>query len=295
MVGLAHFTPIKYTNSNGSFFISQRKSFGHEDMGIFHYHTNYEIYYLLSGERLYFIKDRTYHVKKNDLVFIKPFVLHTVQGVGIPDHDRILIKFNQEFLFDNNAISFEALDLLFNHYCYAKLNSLYINVIENIFETMKQEVCLKSTDFEVNLRALLLQLLVYVARNIDRQEEFPQISPTHARISEIVKYINQNYQDELTLASIAAVFYYNPSYLSRTFKKIIGVGVTDYLNNLRVSQAQKLLKETELNISAIANEVGFKNQSHFGRIFKDIVGISPLQYRKQKDGPLMPTTFRQKR
>jgi len=295
VIEMAHFTPIKFSNPSGSFFLSQRIGYGHENMGINHYHSNYEIFYLLDGERIYFINDRTYHLKPNCVVFIKPFILHTVQATGPQNYARILIKFNKEFLADSITQGFEAFNLLFNKYNFVAFKPVYLKIIESIFETMKQEALNQSIDYEVNLRAQLLQLLVYAARNINDQEEIPYESPTHARIAEIVKYINQNYKEKLTLSSIAERFYMSPSYLSRTFKMVMGVLITDYLNNLRISKAQLLLKESDLSILEVAGEVGFDNQSYFGRVFKSIVGVSPLQYRKEPDAPSVPTTFRKNR
>ena len=246
-----------------------------------HFHSNYEVFYLLAGERVYFIKDRSYHVKKGNIIFIKPFDLHTTQDTGTPNHERFLIKFSPEFLVNFSGAAPKSLDLLFNQYNFVSFDPLYQNVVDRIFEMMRQEIQNRSIDYEDCLRSLLLNLLIFSARNVNRNDELPHLNPTHARVSEIVKYINQNYQEKLTLSMIADIFHVSPYYLSRSFKEVTGLTFTDYFNNLRVSIAQKLLQDSDKSVLFVANEVGFENQSYFGKLFKSVTGISPLQYRKQ--------------
>ncbi len=278
---MAHFTPLKFTSSSGSFFLSQRKVVGHQSMAGDHFHSNYEIFYLLAGERVYFIKDRSYHVRKGNIIFIKPFDLHTTQDTGTPNHERFLIKFNPEFLVDSAGVAPQSLELLFSRYNFVSFDPLYQNAVDRLFETMRQEIQNRSFDYENCLRSLLLQLLIFAARNTNRNEEVPHLNPTHGRISEIVKYINQNYQEKLTLSMVAGLFHVSPYYLSRSFKEVTGLTFTDYFNNLRVSIAQKMLQDSDHSVLFVANEVGFENQSYFGKLFKNITGISPLQYRKR--------------
>lgn len=102
-----------------SFLISQNKI---NDIGNFspeHFHDAYEIYYLVDGERNYFIKNRTYNVKKGDLVFINLNELHRTNNAAILNHERILINFKYDFLNDmlsSNQITdlFECFKLNYN-------------------------------------------------------------------------------------------------------------------------------------------------------------------------------------
>ena len=72
----------------------------------------------------------------------------------------------------------------------------------------------------------------------------------------------------------------SPYYLSRLFKRVTGQSIVDYINNRRIEAAQKLLETTELSISAVAEQTGFASAAHFRRVFHEVMGTGPLQYRK---------------
>jgi len=88
---------MTFTNNDDSFYISHTKRTQYFTMPDTHFHDTYEIYYLLSGERYYFIKDKTYHVKKGDLIFIDIYDLHRTIVADTPTHERIVIKFSDKF------------------------------------------------------------------------------------------------------------------------------------------------------------------------------------------------------
>ena len=131
---------------------------------------------------------------------------------------------------------------------------------------------------------LLSQLLFYANRNKKTVPDAndKQLQGTQKTITEIVAHINNNFQTELNLENISAEFFIDSCYLSRIFKKTVGMSFVDYINNVRVMEAKKLLTATDESIISIAENVGFKSNTHFGRVFKKVTGTSPLQYRKIK-------------
>lgn len=78
------------------------------------------------------------------------------------------------------------------------------------------------------------------------------------------------------------VFHLNPSYFSKRFKTVIGTGFKEYINNLRITKSEKMLLETNKNITEIAFECGFENSNYYGDAFKQKNGVSPTEYRKLK-------------
>jgi two-component system response regulator YesN len=99
-----------------------------------------------------------------------------------------------------------------------------------------------------------------------------------------IEYIFKNYQRDLSLDTIADHIGVNSSYLSRKFKKDCGKGVIEYLNGIRIEQAKLLMEQGTMKVKEIAMEVGFNNYNYFFKVFKDNLGMTPLEYEKQRRG-----------
>jgi len=99
-------------------------------------------------------------------------------------------------------------------------------------------------------------------------------------IRKIQEYIKTNFKDKVSRKDIASHVYLNPAYLSRLFKKETGMTLTEYVTELRVAEAKRLLIETDNTITAIAEDIGYYNYSYFSKIFREIVGVTAGEYRK---------------
>lgn len=100
-------------------------------------------------------------------------------------------------------------------------------------------------------------------------------------INDIKKYVKENLGDaELSLTKVAEVFFINSSYLSRLFKKEIGVNFMDYITKLRIDKSIMLLRNTDLKAYEIGEQVGFPDSSYFSACFKKYTGISVSEYKK---------------
>lgn len=99
-------------------------------------------------------------------------------------------------------------------------------------------------------------------------------------VNEIKKYIQTNYIEPIKITEIADKLNINRSHLYRIFKSETGIGVEDYIINIRINHAKVLLKDTEFSVATIANLVGYKNYTTFFKRFKQSVGITPLDFRK---------------
>ena len=100
-------------------------------------------------------------------------------------------------------------------------------------------------------------------------------------IKEAIHFIEQNFQNHITVEEIASVCGINRSYFGKIFRKSIGRSPQEFLMNYRMVKATELLKLTSLSIAEIGSAVGYENQLHFSRAFKTIYGISPRQWRNQ--------------
>ncbi|MFY9175889.1 MAG: response regulator [Caldicoprobacterales bacterium] len=99
-------------------------------------------------------------------------------------------------------------------------------------------------------------------------------------IAKAVQYIKQNYNHEIKLTHVASHIGMNESYLSHLFKKETGLSLTEFINITRIEKAKELLRYEDMNINEVSINIGYANSSYFSKVFKDIVGISPVEYKK---------------
>lgn len=98
-------------------------------------------------------------------------------------------------------------------------------------------------------------------------------------VSNAMKYMEQNYPHKITLSEVAEKTYVSQWHLSKLLNRKLGQNFSEILNNIRIKEAQKLLRDPSLRIGDIAEKVGFLDMAHFSRVFKKSVGISANEYR----------------
>lgn len=99
---------------------------------------------------------------------------------------------------------------------------------------------------------------------------------------QIIKYVNKNYTQDISINDIAARFAVNPSYLSQLFRKETNETFTEYITTMRISLAESLLKTTDFAVNEIAEKVGYKDYFYFTRVFKKVTRTTPSKYREKK-------------
>ncbi|MEW6355728.1 MAG: helix-turn-helix domain-containing protein [Planctomycetota bacterium] len=112
-------------------------------------------------------------------------------------------------------------------------------------------------------------------RAIEQEIVLRQYKPIQAAIGLMKTHLNE----PLSAGLIARTIRLNPAYFCRLFKRVTRMTVTNYLTELRIERAKKLLRNTQLRMSEIAHEIGYSRQSYFARKFRDIAGVSPRQFR----------------
>lgn len=155
---------------------------------------------------------------------------------------------------------------------YYAQEAINLHVIEYLLKPVKPSI------FRKSLRNLLEKT---AAR--DRSEEIITDTSTdkHSIIELAITYINENYKEKLTLQMVAAHVYLNPQYFSRIFKKEVGVTYTDFVNNLKILHACRLLKDTNYPAYRISSECGFTDASYFNRVFVQQLNMTPKEYKRK--------------
>jgi len=275
--------PMKHGTYSDPFFIEYVRRTAPYNMESNHFHPYYEIYYLLSGAREYFVKDSIYRVEAGDLVFIDKNEVHKTLLAGEPQHERIVFHIDDRFVRD--VLKEHAALLLSPFQQQSPIVSLpkeNREAFEVLIRRMLAELQTKSTSYELLLSQQITEMLLLAARYIATRSpsEPAYVSPLHRKISDVVRFMNASYSEQIRIPELAERFYISPYYLSRIFKEVTGFTLIDYLNLTRVKEAQRLLRETNLSITAIAAQTGFENFSHFGKMFKKITRTSARDYRK---------------
>lgn len=251
-----------------------------------HYHDCYELYYLYSGERYYFIQDKTYHVTGGAFVLIPPNIIHRTGNLGNFGYDRMLIHFSKDLLED-----YLSIDPSVNPYLNLEkelhlisLDDRQQNFVEMLLHTMETEYQKNNLRETSYIKLTLLQLLLFLNDcKPNRQDAaLSELTNTQKLMFEILGHINNHYAEELTLETVSAKYYLSTYYFSRTFREATGFHFVEYLNNVRIKEAKKLLLHSDSTINDIASAVGFHSTTHFGRVFKQITGCSPSAYKKKE-------------
>ncbi|PZD97095.1 AraC family transcriptional regulator [Paenibacillus sambharensis] len=273
---------LLFENSKETFVVHHRKAMSHH-MVSSHFHRTYEIYYLMSGKREFFIKDRTIVIEEGDMIILSPNILHRTTNTEIPEHERFIVNIHESYLAAPDGSHTEALEPLFGkEYVYLKGSASGKAIMDPVVNSIIREVQEKKPGFERYAQALTLQLLIECCRLLS-ESGYSAPAPTsckHERISEVVRFINSHYMEELSLERLAERFYISPYYLSRFFKEATGFTYVEYLNNVRIKEAMTLLLSSSMKANLIAKRVGFGSVTHFGRVFKQITGYPPSFYRK---------------
>lgn len=116
-----------------------------------------------------------------------------------------------------------------------------------------------------------------IAAIFTQLKDIPHFSPT---ILMALSYINKNYMRDLSLTQLSEYVYANASVLSSQFNDEVGMSLSEYVTGLRIKKAQELLRDTDMTVPAIAEQVGFTGAKYFREIFKKTTGLSPQGYRE---------------
>ncbi len=292
-IGILNISPyIRYVNNiffSGGTFMPERVIYDHECI------------FGLSGEAKFEYEGKAYTVGRSDLLYMKPNRINTMyveEGKTFHAHcvhfDWMLdeqFDFSAEKYYLNRALSKEDLAHLEqikrrtsyeipDQYFPPLMKGLPFDVLAPMFRELYDNFC--SSDFSARLRQRGVFINI-VSEVLAQQMEHPQHSGElyyGKAVDKAVNYLNIHYNEEITTPSLAEEFGMSPKYFGVRFKSVTGLSVQEYLQNIRLQEAKKLLLNSDLSLEAIAEQIGIRDVVYFIKVFKKAERITPGKYRK---------------
>jgi len=128
----------------------------------------------------------------------------------------------------------------------------------------------------------VFRLWGYLYENVDKEENSEAFVNTDLRlVKDMMLFIQSNYGSDISLEQICKEFSIGKTKCTALFNQYVSMAPIEYLRSFRIEKSIEFLKKTNMSMSEIAYEVGFSGASYYGEYFKKMIGITPLQYRKQ--------------
>ena len=236
-----------------------------------HWHSEVELLYVVRGTLDAVVGDRAVTLGEEDVLLINSGITHQVTGeqtlfalIQYPwqlfsrlpeEHSRIFVCSSAE---DKN-------------HSYSQVRSLLRELIRHY--------SIEEGNGGFLMDSLLLRVLDEVVEHYQVDLGQERLG-SELRLQRMIRFVNQSYQHNLSLSKLAEELQISTSTLSRFFRKQTGYYFVDYVNQVRIRSAMKELAQSDKNITVVAVNNGFSNLSVFNRVFRDINGCSPSEYRR---------------
>ena len=251
-----------------------------------HHHDFYEVYMYLSGNVNYTVESRSYRLTEGDVLLISPMELHQPMFSGENQkYERFVLWIDKAYLQQYSQLGFDL------SRCFDPKAPGYTNLIRPdalsrqflifLMEQLQRES--ESGEFasELSAQAYLVQMLVTLNRLAQRQPKIMEMrDKSESVVTGVLNYINNHYNEDLSLDLLANKFFISKYHLSREFNRLVGTSVYRYIIQKRLVIAKQLMGEGVPSTS-VYQQCGFGDYSNFYRAFKAEYQISPKEYIAQ--------------
>ena len=251
-----------------------------------HFHDEYEMIYVSEGSAIFVINGKETIYEENSLIFIRNLDKHMVTPVKEP-FVRYMTVIDPDFF-----EQFVADPMLCSIFKRRTANfSDGIRLTEDDSDFVLQNLKRGLADYEVAdsyyesyCMTYVLKILIHLFRS--NRAYFPDfLNKQYSQvIAPIQKFLDDNFNQQITLDELSAKFFINKYHLLRTFKETTGYSIKRYITLKRILKAKAMLYHTEDEISQIALKCGYNSNSNFIRAFKNTEGLTPLEFRKKSKG-----------
>ncbi len=250
-----------------------------------HYHDFNKIIIFISGKVTYLIEGKAYRLKPWDILLVSNNEIHKPIIDSSEVYERIIIWVNPLFLRKHNNSNCDLLT------CFQlasnqkrnlmRLDSDLLRTVKHTSSRLNDEWKNKEFGSRVIRNSLLLQLVVYLNRLYLQTENIKEENDIEydESIESILRYINENLNQELSIDNLSSMFFMSKYYLMHRFKKQTGYTIHNYILQKRLIMANLKIKKGK-PITEVYLECGFGDYSNFIRTFKKMFGLPPKQYYK---------------
>ncbi|MBU9727706.1 AraC family transcriptional regulator [Diplocloster modestus] len=257
---------------------------------VLHRHDCLELNYVICGSGTNYIEDKKYEMKAGELYLINNLEHHIAVSGG--DLKMKIILFDPGLLFQNTAENLDLLAPFYSKNAYfsnkLELGEVGMEKIHRIFEDLEEEWTHKEPGYHLLIKAKLMELTGILYRYLKREDTLKSTlsyQNQYEKIRPSIQYINENYEQELTLEVLAELSFMSKSYFSTYFKKVTNMTLWEYIELIRIHQAQLMLATENQSVTDISFSCGFHSVSSFNTSFKKITGLTPSMYRKSLLSP----------
>ncbi len=238
-----------------------------------------KLYFILDGEGWLRIGEKEYYPKPGQLFLMPAGIKQSYSFIN----DNTFTKYWCHFTAVTGEVN--LFDMISTPH-YIDVDDILI--VESIFRRLVMFYMDNGLTSSLQSRGVLCELVAYYLEKASKQYLLQKDSESAGKLFELVRYIEANLSENISINALAEKVHYHPNYFSRFFKKHFGVSPTHYISTKKMDKAKTLLKSCNVSISDIAFQTGFKNIYHFSKTFKNFTGFSPSEYRKMVSVQIPP-------
>lgn len=262
-------------------------------VGVLHKHKFIEVVYIISGRAKHIIDQKEYFVKKGDVSVINADETHAFMADETCEEAFLAydLMFTPDFI-DNACLAGDDFSRLSDSFLFYSLFpddkefKERFNLIPNcryelgsVFEKIYAEYKGQKNGYINLIRLYSAEILIKLLRKIQYVNQNNLSTAQKRIVMNIIEYIEQNYSIKIKTEEIASKMFFNKNYISKLFKKETGLSIHEFVKDIRIKEACKLLSTTQNTIADIAADCGFTDMKTFYSVFKKFTGCTPKAYR----------------
>lgn len=246
-------------------------------MHAYHEHSDYELAALLSGSGWCYLDSDVFRMEAGHLYIIPPNRVHMMSYSDQTPHAMYHIYFRAEILTEIRQSFGINLEPELQKHPALELSDELRARLDHALSVINRRP--QNGAIDCAIRHLLVEcILLSMARQLGLDADLSAPTASHPVIQDLIQFISLHFAEDLTLDMLSGHTGLNRSYLCRLFRKEMGLTITEYINSIRVRNACRLLRESDLNITQISLQSGFNSTAYFDRQFRTLMGMSPTAY-----------------